>query len=78
MPDRNSMGPLGEGPRTGRGMGKCKTNTNQDDTSQFGQGRGMGNGRRAGRGMQKGMNQRNGVSILQRLESLEKTVFNKD
>ena len=24
MPNRDGTGPLGKGPRTGRGMGKCK------------------------------------------------------
>lgn len=77
MPNRNNMGPLGDGPMTGRGLGKCKGAANTDDTAQSGRGAGMGR-RGNGRGMGRGMNQQRGFSIRQRLESLEKAIFNKD
>jgi hypothetical protein len=64
MPGFDRRGPLGEGPRTGRGMGKCgnaKAPRNSDigpgqavrlgdgSAAGRGQGRGGGRGRRGGR-----------------------------
>ncbi|MGB5435824.1 MAG: DUF5320 domain-containing protein [Maribacter sp.] len=56
MPGHNSKGPQGQGPRTGRGMGKCNskrrskdhTNTTEDDSSGMAlrDGHGRGKGRR--------------------------------
>ena len=40
MPGYNQTGPLGSGPRTGRGMGFC--NPSSDVYSNFGPGAGMG------------------------------------
>lgn len=37
MANRNGMGPLNEGPVTGRGLGKCPTN---EENSTFGRGLG--------------------------------------
>lgn len=59
MPGRNGKGPQGEGPRTGRGLGRCKTdetgNSKDENTEEtpgrgLGRGRGQGLGRGAGRG----------------------------
>jgi hypothetical protein len=46
MPFRDGTGPLGQGPRTGRGAGAC---AGQGGTGRFG-GRGLGMGRGLGRG----------------------------
>ena len=51
MPARNGTGPLGQGPRTGRGMGICKpsradiaqTSTSANNQLGIGAGRGWGN-----------------------------------
>ncbi len=44
MPARNGTGPLGQGPRTGRGMGNCKptATTNQTANTGFNQPFGWG------------------------------------
>lgn len=64
MPGLNSTGPEGKGPRTGRGLGKCKPtdqenseNLNSDDRPQ---GLGRGNGPRGnrGRGTGRGLGRR--------------------
>ncbi|NDK08800.1 hypothetical protein EOM39_06190 [Candidatus Gracilibacteria bacterium] len=62
MPNKDGTGPNGKGPKTGRGMGKCGTNSNDlelKDASDYcdgkGTGRGQGRGRCCGRG-QKGNN----------------------
>ena len=63
MPGENRRGPMGEGPRTGRGLGRCNYNTDandanvtdqQDTTRDFGQGQGRGMGRGFGRGPGRG------------------------
>ncbi|MGD9977062.1 MAG: DUF5320 domain-containing protein [Bacteroidales bacterium] len=66
MPGYNQTGPLGQGPMTGRKMGRCtnfganrknvsnKTENNSTENSMeipFGKGRGMGYGRGFGRGL---------------------------
>jgi hypothetical protein len=43
MPGRDGTGPMGQGSRTGRGMGNCRTNINNTPL-----GCGMGRGRRMG------------------------------
>jgi len=48
MPRGDATGPDGQGPKTGRGQGKCGKGTR--NPSQGGQG-GMGSGRGGGRGM---------------------------
>jgi hypothetical protein len=53
MPLRNGTGPLGEGPRTGRGLGLCGKSLVRDERSRrlgrgFGMGRCFGRGRFAG------------------------------
>lgn len=48
MPGRNGMGPLGQGPMTGRGVGWCRDANAQVDMPVRGAGFGMGRG--GGRG----------------------------
>lgn len=66
MPGEDKKGPQGEGPRTGRGLGRCRPNKTQTDRSVnqrdtppergFGKGRrqGLGAGRRSSRGSGSG------------------------
>jgi uncharacterized protein DUF5320 len=42
MPNQNGMGPNGQGPRTGRGLGPCEEGTGQGCGRQNGNGRGRG------------------------------------
>ena len=55
MPGFDRTGPMGEGPRTGRGLGRCN-NTNTPESSDVGRGRPvrMGYGRAPGRGLRRG------------------------
>jgi len=68
MPRRDGTGPNGEGPRTGRGMGRCgKGNTAPDNSSgntqqQTGPGRGQSLGRGSGRGGGRGFGRGSGSS----------------
>lgn len=61
MPGLDRKGPQGDGPKTGRGLGKCNPDKkNQDENSgnaEYGQGLGRrtGRGQRAGRGRGRGM-----------------------
>ena len=54
MPRKDGTGPRGEGPKTGRGLGRCNSDRkeprfkDQEYGGGFGQGRGLGIGR--GRG----------------------------
>ncbi|HOP59078.1 MAG TPA: DUF5320 domain-containing protein [Bacteroidales bacterium] len=50
MPNRNGTGPEGKGSRTGRGMGRCRKNTGNEETPA----RGTGKNRRNGGGQGKG------------------------
>jgi len=52
MPNRDGTGPQGDGPLTGRGMGKCKKGK--------GAGKGQGNGQRGRGGRGRGLRRRNG------------------
>lgn len=60
MPRRDGTGPMGEGSKTGRGLGICNTaemptNTSANGISNFGDGFGSGKGcRRGGKGCQQG------------------------
>ena len=47
MPGRNGMGPMGRGPRTGRGLGWCGGGVAVDETQEW---PGFGPGWRGGRG----------------------------
>jgi Family of unknown function (DUF5320) len=48
----NSTGPEGQGPKTGRGLGKCKKNSSKEEINKLGKGLGMR--RKSGRGTGKG------------------------
>jgi len=50
MPARNGTGPLGGGPRTGRGLGGCPPTGPRPTGRGFGRGLGRGLGRGFGRG----------------------------
>lgn len=52
MPNRDRTGPMGEGARTGRGLGPCGGNTEVGPRPGFGIGRGGG---RFGRGFGRGV-----------------------
>ena len=60
MPGRNGTGPMGQGPMTGRGLGRCSAGNNgqnkSKNTTDLVPGRGMGNGR--GRGINSGSGKR--------------------
>ncbi|MEN8165756.1 MAG: DUF5320 domain-containing protein [Acidobacteriota bacterium] len=55
MPGRNRTGPLGQGTKTGRGLGDCGGAAAYDQAPAFGRGRGMGGGGGQGRGRGRGM-----------------------
>jgi len=61
MPQGDRTGPQGQGPKTGKGQGKCgpKGGTPAPQ-GQGGRGRGQGSGRGAGRGQGKGSGQGRG------------------
>lgn len=48
MPRGDGTGPAGEGPKTGKGAGRC--NTDKTTVQPGGQGQGRGQGQGAGRG----------------------------
>ncbi|HNS81355.1 MAG TPA: DUF5320 family protein, partial [Kiritimatiellia bacterium] len=50
MPGGDRTGPLGQGARTGRGLGACGGGQSRADVPAAGQGRGMGRGIGGGRG----------------------------
>jgi hypothetical protein len=55
MPQRDQTGPQGQGPKTGKGQGKCgRKGGKPASQGQGGRGRGQGSGRGAGRGQGKG------------------------
>lgn len=54
MPNMNGTGPRGEGPKTGRGLGKCGGNTASNATSAN-NGRGLGRGNRPCQGLGRGL-----------------------
>ncbi len=60
MPGLDRKGPLGSGPKTGRGMGLCQDSAIAQDTERgFFRGAGMGMGRRSGSANGRGGRQRN-------------------
>jgi hypothetical protein len=46
MPKMNGTGPDGKGPKTGRGLGRCKKDLSNDEKSKLG--KGLGKRRKAG------------------------------
>jgi len=59
MPNQDSTGPNGQGPRTGRGMGNC----NGQGGTGIGRGAGRGLGRGGGRGLGRGLGRGRGLGI---------------
>jgi hypothetical protein len=53
----NTTGPEGKGSATGRGMGKCKKNTEEEALKKLG--KGLGNRRKTGGGAGKGKRLKN-------------------
>jgi len=53
MVNRDGKGPQGKGPRTGRGLGKCKSLDIEPEV-EFGNGLGRGKGLGKGRGIRRG------------------------
>lgn len=59
MPRLNGTGPDGKGPRTGRGLGRCKEKLDEEDKSKLG--KGQGKRRKSGGGKGKGKRLQSGV-----------------
>lgn len=57
MPLKDGTGPLGQGPKTGRGLGNCGGSNTHDPNAGVGRGMGRGCGRGRGQGMGRGMGQ---------------------
>lgn len=57
MPNRDKTGPLGKGPKTGRGMGPCEDSAKPENKNSqvfgFGRFRGFGRGFRRGSGQRR-------------------------
>lgn len=66
MPKRDGTGPMGQGPMTGRGLGKC----NNSGKEKFGTGRGMGRG--LGRGL---INQKDSARTEKELLTEQKAIL---
>lgn len=66
MPRADGTGPMGNGPRTGRGAGPCAGNLRPDNMNQMpGRGFGRGSGRGLGGGMGRGRWARKGGFCVQ-------------
>jgi len=52
MPKMNGTGPDGKGPKTGRGLGRCRKTSQEEISSDLG--KGMGKRRKTGGGTGKG------------------------
>jgi len=57
MPHMNGTGPEGNGSATGRGMGKCRKNTDEEILQKLG--KGLGQRRKTGGGTGKGKRLKN-------------------
>ncbi len=69
MPRLDGTGPRGQGPKTGRGLGKCVTevvevdpNTQKVNTSNTGYGLGLGQGRKNRNNLKVNSNQNRGIN----------------
>jgi hypothetical protein len=58
MPQINGTGPEGLGPKTGRGLGKCKNEHSDEETNKLG--KGLGLRRKSGGGAGKGKRLKSG------------------
>ncbi len=76
MPYRNGTGPMGRGPMSGRGMGRCGGGRGQGP----GYGRGPGMGRRAGAAWRGGdaLPQDDVDALNARVEELERKLADKN
>jgi hypothetical protein len=52
MAQMNGTGPEGKGPKTGRGLGKCKKNSLKEESNKLG--KGLGKRHKSGGGAGKG------------------------
>ncbi|MDO9338916.1 MAG: DUF5320 domain-containing protein [Bacteroidales bacterium] len=59
MPQINGTGPEGKGPKTGRGLGKCKKNSSEGEINKLG--KGLGKRRKSGGGTGKGKRLKSGL-----------------
>lgn len=55
----NGTGPDGKGPKTGRGLGKCKDGSSNEESNKLG--KGLGKRRRSGGGTGKGRRLKSGL-----------------
>ena len=62
MAQMNGTGPEGKGPKTGRGLGRCKKNSSQEEKNKLGKGLGMR--RKSGGGAGKGKRLKSGLGRL--------------
>lgn len=60
MPQINETGPGGKGPKTGRGLGKCKNVSLEEEMIKLGKGRGMRH--KSGGGIGKGKRLKSGLN----------------
>lgn len=60
MPKLNGTGPDGEGPSTGRGLGRCHSLTDDEKLQKLG--KGMGERKKSGGGTGKGKRLKSGKS----------------
>ncbi len=60
MPQMNGTGPEGQGPKSGRGLGKCKKNSPEELLSKLG--RGLGKRRKSEGGPGKGKRLKSGLN----------------
>lgn len=61
MPGRDGLGPMGQGPMTGRGMGVCGNGNNPVAGRNAGRGMGIGRGVGRGLGIGRGFGRRMGA-----------------
>jgi hypothetical protein len=59
MAQLNGTGPEGKGPKTGRGLGKCKNNSTEEDINKLG--KGLGKRHKSGGGTGKGKRTKSGL-----------------
>lgn len=59
MPQINGTGPEGKGPKTGRGLGRCKQNSSEDEKNKLG--KGLGKRYKSGGGTGKGKRLKSGL-----------------
>lgn len=60
MPRHDKSGPMGSGPKTGKGFGYCKDHQDAGNSNMTGQGFGRGRGHQRGFGRGMGMGRRGG------------------